>query len=244
MKKRLDILLIERGMCTSRERAKELILENKVFVNSFIATKPGSLVDEACSISVKEKESPFVSRGGVKIDFALNFFNISVDDIIVMDVGASTGGFTDCVLQRGAKKVYALDVGYGQLAWKLRNNPKVIAIERTNIRYMEKDKVADLIALAVIDVSFISLKKVIPKVVTFLKPDGQILALIKPQFEDKKEFVNKGGIVKDQNLSLQIVEEVKEFVKGLSMNIKGICESPITGQKGNTEYFIYCALNV
>lgn len=243
MKKRLDKLLVERGLASSRQRALPLIMEGKVLVDGLLVTKPGILVDDDAQITLKEEEIPYVSRGGLKLESALTNFNISVKDKIAMDVGASTGGFTDCLLQRGAKKVYCIDVGYGQLAWKLRQDPRVVLIERTNIRYLERERISDEIDIATIDVSFISLLKVVPKVLEFLKAYGEIIALIKPQFEVGKAEVEKRGIIKDEGKRLKAVQKVKEGLEALGLKTIGIMQSPILGQKGNIEYFIYLKID-
>ncbi len=180
-----------------------------------------------------------MSRGGLKLHSAIEYFNIDVKDLIVMDVGSSTGGFTDCLLQHGARRVYCIDVGYGQLAWKLRNDPRVVLFERTNIRYLKKEAIPEPVDLITIDVSFISLKKVIPHVREFLKEDGEILALIKPQFEVGKGEVGKGGIVRDKEKREDAVESIRDFVMENGFQVIGIFESPLRGQKGNIEYFIY-----
>jgi 23S rRNA (cytidine1920-2'-O)/16S rRNA (cytidine1409-2'-O)-methyltransferase len=253
LKERLDKLLFSKGLAESREKAKVLILEGKVLVDGQKITKAGTSVNESCTITIKE-ELPFVSRGGIKLDAALAFFSLSVTDAIIMDVGSSTGGFTDCLLKRGAGKVYCIDVGYGQLAWSLRTDQRVVLMERVNVRYLDRiieeqrkvfddskfeDLVQSRIDLAVIDVSFISLKKVIPAVVGFLKNSGSILALIKPQFEIGKGEVGKGGIVRDENSRLKTVEEVREASESLDLQTIGFFESPLPGQKGNIEYFLY-----
>lgn len=239
MKKvRLDRLLVANGLVESREKARALILEGKVLVNDIKVDKAGTPVDPDASLNVLQK-IPYVSRGGLKLETALRSFNIDVDDKIAMDVGASTGGFTDCLLQHGAKKVYAVDVGYGQLAWKLRNNPRVILLEKTNIRYLRKNAVASEIDIATIDVSFISLLKVIPKVSEFLAPHGEIVALIKPQFEVTRKDVRKGGVVKDEAKRLEVIYKITKEVKDMGLEVKGVKKSPLIGPKGNIEYFIY-----
>jgi 23S rRNA (cytidine1920-2'-O)/16S rRNA (cytidine1409-2'-O)-methyltransferase len=239
MKSRLDKIIVEKGLAPSRERAQALIMEGKVFVNGMPVSKAGTLVDENVSIELRGEDIPYVSRGGLKLEAAINYFNISLKDKIAMDVGASTGGFTDCMLQNGAKKIYCIDVGYGQLAWKLRQDPRIVLIERTNIRYLERKKVPDEIAIAAIDASFISLLKVVPPVLEFLKEDGEIIALIKPQFEVGKGEVDKGGIVKDEGKRRRAVERVREGLESLGLETIGIIQSPIAGQKGNIEFLIY-----
>jgi len=244
MKERLDKILVDRGMVPSRERAKALIMEGKVFVNNVPVTKAGSMVAPDVAVELKGADIPYVSRGGLKLDAALKQFNISLDDKIAMDVGASTGGFTDCLLQHGARKVYCVDVGYGQLAWKLRQDPRVVLIERTNIRYLEKNKVPDVIDIVTIDASFISLAKVVPPVLEFLDSKGEIVALIKPQFEVGKGEVDKGGIVKDDVKRLAAVERVRETLESLGLETAGLIQSPIFGQKGNIEFLIYLTRKV
>jgi 23S rRNA (cytidine1920-2'-O)/16S rRNA (cytidine1409-2'-O)-methyltransferase len=240
MKKRLDVILVERGLSASRERARALIMEGRVLVDGARADKAGKTVDENSAIVLEGGDIPFVSRGGFKLDHALEFFNVDVRDKIAMDVGASTGGFTDCLLQRGAANIYAVDVGYGQLAWKLRGDPRVVTIERTNVRYIESDYIKEPIDIAVVDVSFISLKLVIPVVIKFLAPRGKLVALIKPQFEVGKGEVDKGGLVKDEQKRLRVVEDLKVFlIRECGLDVQGVCESPIRGQKGNVEYLIY-----
>ncbi len=236
---RLDRLLIERNLVSSRERAKALIMEGKVFVDGKVIIKAGTLIRDDALIKIKDLDIPYVSRGGLKLEAAFKYFNIDVKGKIAMDVGASTGGFTDCLLQHGVTRVYCIDVGYGQLAWKLRSDERVHILERTNIRYLPKEKIPELIDIATIDVSFISLRKVIPKVLEFLKDDGEIIALIKPQFEVGKGEVDKGGIIKKEEKRLKAVEEVKNFIDSLGLKIKGLMQSPITGGKGNIEYLIY-----
>ncbi|MEW6418889.1 MAG: TlyA family RNA methyltransferase [Nitrospirota bacterium] len=254
MKDRLDKILVSKGLVKSREMAKALIMEGKVFVDGKKVTKAGTPVSETADIFLKEEELPYVSRGGIKLEAAIRFFNIDPGSKIIMDVGSSTGGFTDCLLKMGAKKVYCIDVGYGQLAWPLRRNHRVILLERTNIRYLteivksQKSKVKSLefedlvksnIDMATIDVSFISLKMVIPHVLKFLKEEGELLALVKPQFEVGKGEVGKGGIVREEEKRLSAVKGVQEDSEKLGLMTIGIFQSPIPGQKGNIEYFLY-----
>jgi 23S rRNA (cytidine1920-2'-O)/16S rRNA (cytidine1409-2'-O)-methyltransferase len=260
LKERLDKVLVLKGVVKSRELAKALIMEGNVFVNGEKITKSGTLVKETSEIFLKESGLPYVSRGGVKLEAALNFFEIDVQGKVIMDVGSSTGGFTDCVLQRGAKKVYCIDVGYGQLAWSLRKDPRVVLLERTNIRYLDKeilegktygkkeqarystkkfeDLVRSKIDISTIDVSFISLTKVILPVSRFLKTEGEILALVKPQFEVGKGEVGKGGIVREEEKRLQSVRSVQAFSEEYNFTNREIFQSPIQGQKGNIEYFL------
>lgn len=239
MKLRLDQLLYKKGITESRQKARALILEGKVIVNGQKIEKPGTLVEETAEITISGEALPYVSRGGLKLESALKEFSVDVKDKVAMDIGAGTGGFTDCLLQHGAKRVYAVDVGYGQLAWKLRTDPRVIPIERTNIRYMPREKIPEEIDIATVDVSFISLKLVIPKVLEFLKPRGEIIALIKPQFEVGKDEVDRGGVIKDPEKRKKVVQEIKNFFESLNLKVTGIIQSPIAGQKGNIEYLIY-----
>ncbi len=305
-KERLDKVLVNRELVKSRERAKSLIMAGNVFVDGVKLTKVGNLIDENAKIELKGESLPYVSRGGLKLESAIKQFNIEVKDKICMDVGASTGGFTDCLLQNGAKLVYAIDVGYGQLDWKLRKDKRVISIERTNIRYFNKDDFLDIIRnnyeqlsnlqisdalpsfstqklggqqllprttespvckdgdewewfsrrvlpkshackgvvrglpeLVTIDVSFISLEKVLPKIYEITKPQAEIIALIKPQFEAGREKVAKGGVVKDKDIHKQVIEKIKKFSITIGLKEAGVIPSPITGPAGNIEYLIY-----
>jgi 23S rRNA (cytidine1920-2'-O)/16S rRNA (cytidine1409-2'-O)-methyltransferase len=237
-KVRLDSLLVSKALIESRERAKALILGGKVTVNGVKERKAGVLVDPGAAVEILEP-IPYVSRGGVKLEAALNYFHIDVKGKTALDVGASTGGFTDCLLQNGAEKVYAVDVGYGQLDWKLRNNPRVVVIEKANIRYLRNDRIPEMVDISTIDVSFISLLKVIPKVMEFLKTDGELIALIKPQFEAPRKYVQKGGVVKDEARRLEVVERITGEVKKIPLEVKAVKESPGVGPKGNVEYFIH-----
>ncbi len=236
---RLDISLVDRSLTTSRQRAQALIMAGKVLVNQVPVTKPGTRIRIDDHISLKGTDIPFVSRGGIKMAHALAMFAIDPKKRICMDVGASTGGFTDCLLQAGAAKVIAVDVGYGQLAWKLRQNPRVIVLERTNIRHLAVEKIPYPIELAVIDVSFISLRIVLPAVRRFLSGDAHIMALIKPQFEVGKGLVGKGGIVRDPRLHTEVVQSLKQFCDTSGIQVLGLSPSPITGPKGNKEFLIH-----
>lgn len=238
-KERLDKVLVDSGLVKSRERAKALIMEGKVSVSGMPVLKAGSLVDACSSIVLKDDDIPFVGRGGVKLEAAIGHFAVDLAGKVVMDVGCSTGGFTDCVLKKNARKVYAIDVGYGQFDWGLRNDPRVVLLEKTNIRYLDQGLIGDRIDCAVIDVSFISLLKVLPAVREFLAPDGTVLALVKPQFEVGRAQVGKGGIVKDESYRLAAVDRVRDGAEALGFRARGLFQSPITGQKGNIEYFIY-----
>ena len=237
-KRRLDILLVDKGLVPSRQRARAMIMARKILVNRLPATKAGMLISEDDSIELKGGDIPYVSRGGLKLDGALRELDLSIAGSTCMDVGASTGGFTDCLLQNGANRVYAVDVGYGQLAWKLRQDPRVVAIERTNIRYMHCDMIPEAVDVVTIDVSFISLKIVIPAVRVFLKEDGVILALIKPQFEVGKDQVGKGGVVRDPQLHERVIEELSSFFDANGLSCVKVIPSPILGPKGNREFFI------
>ena len=239
IKDRLDKVIVDRGFVKSRERAKALIMEGHVVVDGTVVTKAGNLVDAGSEIILKEKECPYVGRGGLKLAAALEHFKINPEGMVAMDVGCSTGGFTDCLLKKNARKVYAIDVGYGQLDWSLRNDPRVVLFEKKNIRYMEKTAVPEAVDIAVVDVSFISLLKVLPRVLEFLGSGGKVLALIKPQFEAGKGMVGKGGVVKDESTRLSAIESVREGVSGIGFQALGVFESPVRGQKGNIEYFIY-----
>jgi 23S rRNA (cytidine1920-2'-O)/16S rRNA (cytidine1409-2'-O)-methyltransferase len=238
VKDRLDRILYGRGMVKSRERAKALIMEGRVFVDERPVTKAGTITLPDARIEIKGEELPYVSRGGLKLEAALSHFGIDLIDEVAMDVGSSTGGFTDCMLQRGAGRVYCIDVGYGQLSWSLRKDPRVILHERTNIRYLGKEKITEVIGFATIDVSFISLKHVLSKVAEFLKKGGGILSLVKPQFEVGKGEVGKGGIVREEGRRLTAVDSIKTFAEEKGLRSLGIFQSPIPGQKGNIEYFL------
>ncbi|MBU1711537.1 MAG: TlyA family RNA methyltransferase [Proteobacteria bacterium] len=238
-KKRLDIKLVECGIVQSRERAKSLIMAGKITVNDRIQDKPGLLVSEDDAITLKGKEMPFVSRGGIKLESALTSFNIDINGSVCLDVGASTGGFTDCLLQHGAKQVIAVDVGYGQMAWNLRKDPRVVTIERTNIRYLPFEAVSRPVDIVTIDVSFISLKIVVPAVLKFMKTDAAIIALIKPQFEVGKGKVGKGGVVRESLMHDEVIKNLSAFFIETGLKIEGVISSPVTGPKGNKEFLIY-----
>jgi 23S rRNA (cytidine1920-2'-O)/16S rRNA (cytidine1409-2'-O)-methyltransferase len=238
-KERIDKLLVDQGLVQSRERAKALIMAGKVFVDSQRVEKAGTQVMRAAHLELKEKDHPYVSRGGVKIEHALDYFQIRVADRIALDVGASTGGFTHCLLLRGARKVYAIDVGYGQLDWSLRNDPRVVCLEKTNIRYLPPDRIADPISLAVSDASFISLKTILAPMAALLEPRGEMLSLIKPQFEVGPALVGKGGVVRDPKLHATVIEDISASAREMGLEVKGTVESPLPGPKGNKEFFIY-----
>lgn len=242
-RERLDKLIVDKGLVKSRERAKALIMEGKVTVAGMQTVKAGTMVALDSDIALKEPDNPYVSRGGLKLEAALDHFAINVEGRIVMDAGCSTGGFTDCLLKRNARKVYAIDVGYGQFDWSLRNDQRIMLMEKTNIRYLDRALIVDDIDLAVADLSFISLLKVLPKMLEFLGAGGEVLALVKPQFEVGKGMVEKGGIVKQESLRLSAVEKVRQGAAQIGFIPKGIFTSPVRGQKGNIEYFIYLGRN-
>ncbi len=240
---RLDVLLVERGLVESRQRAAALVLAGKVLVEGHKAHKAGQRVSPDATLEVVDDDETYVSRGGVKLAGALEAFSLEVDGLVAMDVGASTGGFTDCLLRRGAKTVYAVDVGYGQLAWHLRQDSRVVVLERCNIRYLTHEQVPELVDLVVIDISFISLKKVIPKVLDFLKTGSRLLALIKPQFEVGRGQVGKGGVVRDPRQHRQVVVDLEAFCRGQGLEVEGVAESSLLGPKGNREFFISAVKN-
>lgn len=239
MKERIDVLLLERGLAESREKAKRIIMEGIVFVDDKKVDKPGEKVDINSNITVKDNPLVYVSRGGLKLEKAIKVFKIDLQDKIAIDIGASTGGFTDCMLQNGAKKVYAVDVGYGQLDWKLRNDSRVIVKERTNIRYVTKDDIGEEVDFISIDVSFISLKLVLPVAKKLIKDSGYIMALIKPQFEAGKEKVGKKGLIKDKKIHVEVIEDIVAFCKSIELSPINLDFSPITGSTGNIEYLLY-----
>lgn len=218
-------------------------MSGAVFVNDIRVDKAGTIVREDSSIEIKESPLRYVSRGGIKLEAALEGFRIEVNNKVALDIGASTGGFTDCLLQHGAKKVYALDVGYGQLDWKLRQDPRVVVLERVNARYLKSEDISDLIDIATIDVSFISLTNIVPAVLNLLKSDGVIVALIKPQFEVGKGEVGKGGIVRDETKHREVIDKISRFLEGLNFKILGVVPSPILGAEGNKEFLVGGVLN-
>jgi 23S rRNA (cytidine1920-2'-O)/16S rRNA (cytidine1409-2'-O)-methyltransferase len=237
-RQRLDVFLTEHGLAPSRQRARALIMAGSIRVNDQPVDKPGALVDDGDRIALTGADLPYVSRGGLKLEAALTGYRIDAAGRVCLDVGASTGGFTDCLLQRGASRVYAVDVGYGQMAWKLRQDPRVIVIERTNIRYMSPDALPEPVDLVTIDASFISLKIVVPAVLRFLKPEGMLLSLIKPQFEVGKGLVGKGGVVSDPARHAQVIDELGCFFAGLGLRCSEALPSPVLGPKGNREFFM------
>jgi 23S rRNA (cytidine1920-2'-O)/16S rRNA (cytidine1409-2'-O)-methyltransferase len=235
-KLRLDQLLVGRGFFPSREQARRAILAGSVSVGTRIAAKPSELLDEQTAVAIKPSRK-YVGRGALKLESALERFDIEVRGKTALDIGASTGGFTDCLLQRGAEKIYAVDVGYGQLDWKLRNDARVIVLERTNARFLTRDHVQEFVDICVIDVSFISLTLILPNALDLLKPDGVILALIKPQFELQRSDVGKGGIVRDARLHQKAQDKIVAFVSDLGHVIAGIAPAGIKGADGNQEFF-------
>jgi len=236
-KNRLDVLMLEKGLVPSRSRAEAYIMEGRVTVNGIKAAKPGLFISPDADIKIKESDD-YVSRGGFKLKKALDEFKLDVKDKICLDVGASTGGFTDCLLRTGAKKVYCVDVGYGILDEKIKTDPRVVNFEKTNIRYFDKSLVKDDIDFVVIDVSFISLEKVLPAVKNLLRKDAEIIALVKPQFEAPRGST-KRGVVRDEAVRAQTIEKVKQFAVSLSFEVAGGVDSPIKGPKGNLEYLLY-----
>ena len=239
MKKRLDVLLVERGLSPSREKAKAVIMAGDVYVDGQKEDKAGTSFEETVFIEVRAPGLRYVSRGGLKLEKALQVFPIDLTGKVCMDVGASTGGFTDCMLQNGAAKVYAIDVGRGQLDWTLRNDPRVVCMEKTNIRYVTPEDLGEEAAFSSIDVSFISLTKVLPVVYTLLEPEGQVVSLIKPQFEAGREKVGKKGVVRDPKVHLEVIEGVMAFAAENGFEIRGLTFSPVKGPEGNIEYLLH-----
>ena len=238
-RERIDKLMVRRQLAGSRERARALIMAGRVLVDDRPVDKAGTQVDPESSIRLKGEDIPYVSRGGLKLAKALEAFQVTVAGRVALDVGASTGGFTDCLLQSGARKVFAVDVGYGQLAWKLRDDQRVVNLERTNIRHLETDQLEEAPDLAVIDASFISLEKVLPATLAHLLPASDIIALIKPQFEVGKGQVGKGGVVRDPEQHVQVIENIKLLAGKSGCQVVSLCESPILGPKGNREFLIH-----
>ena len=239
MKERLDVMMVNRGLAESREKAKAIIMSGIVYVDNIKEDKAGSTFDEKAQIEVRGNTLKYVSRGGLKLEKAMDCFGVSLAGKVAMDVGSSTGGFTDCMLQNGAVKVYSVDVGHGQLAWKLRNDERVVCMEKTNIRYVTPDDIEDRIEFASIDVSFISLTKVLPPVKELLTDDGEIVCLIKPQFEAGREKVGKKGVVRDQKVHVEVVEMIVDFARQIGFKTLDLSYSPIKGPEGNIEYLLY-----
>ena len=242
-KQRIDLLLVERGLTTSRERAQTEIMAGNVMANGQRVDKAGEKYDDDVNIEVKGEAIPYVSRGGLKLEKALKAFPIDLKGKVCIDVGASTGGFTDCMLKNGAVKVFAIDVGYGQLAWNLRNDPRVVCMERTNIRYVEPENIGEKADFASIDVSFISLTKVLPALRNLLKEDAEIVCLIKPQFEAGREKVGKKGVVRDRNVHLEVLERIVGWTVNEKFVPIGLGFSPIKGPEGNIEYLLYLSVD-
>lgn len=239
MKERLDILVARRGLASSREKAKVMIMEGNIFVNNQREDKPGTRFPDDVRIELHGKTLPYVSRGGLKLEKAMRSFQISLDGMVCMDIGASTGGFTDCMLQNGARKVYAVDVGYGQFAWKLRQDERVVCMEKTNIRYVTPDQIDDRLDFASVDVSFISLTKVLPPARQLLKEHGRMVCLIKPQFEAGREKVGKKGVVRDRKVHREVIEKILNFVSSNGFRVLDLDYSPVKGPEGNIEYLVY-----
>ena len=242
IKKRLDVLLVERLYAETRSKAQAIIMSGNVYVNGQKADKPGTSFEETVEIEVRGAVCPYVSRGGLKLEKALRDFGVKPEGFVCSDSGASTGGFTDCLLQQGAKKVFAIDVGYGQLDWKIRNDERVVVMERTNIRNVTPEDLGEPLDLSVIDVSFIGLEIVLPAVKNLLKPTGQVLCLIKPQFEAGKENVGKKGVVRDPKIHKMVLDNFVNLAKSLNFNILGLTFSPVKGPEGNIEFLGHLTL--
>lgn len=242
-KERLDVLLVSNGMFLSREKARASIMAGQIFIDGQRVDKAGEKVSLLSAIEIKGEVLPYVSRGGLKLEKALKTFNINLKELICFDIGASTGGFTDCMLQNGAKKVIAIDVGYGQFAWKLRTDPRVICLERTNVRYVTREQIGEYGDFASIDVSFISLKKVVMPVIDLLNGEGRVVALIKPQFEAGRDKVGKKGVVKDPLTHKEVIYGIVNFLLEQKLNILNLDFSPIRGPEGNIEYLVYFTKN-
>lgn len=238
-KERLDLILVEKGIITSREKAKACVMEGKVYVDGQKVDKAGEKVSLSANIEYRGETLKYVSRGGLKLEKAMNTYNISLENKVCMDIGASTGGFTDCMLQNGASKVFSVDVGYGQFAWKLRTDDRVVCMERTNIRYVTLEDIGEALDFASIDVSFISLKKVMPATLNLLKDNGEVVALIKPQFEAGREKVGKKGVVREISTHKEVVHNIIDFLIEQNLNVLGVGYSPIKGPEGNREYLVY-----
>ena len=243
MKERLDVLLVQKGLAPSREKAKTMIMEGNVFVDHQREDKAGTFFDPSVNIEIHGNTLRYVSRGGLKLEKAMAQFGIALDDKVCMDIGASTGGFTDCMLQNGASKVYAVDVGYGQFAWKLRQDPRVVCMEKTNIRYVTPEDIADALDFASVDVSFISLTKVLGPAKELLKDGAEMVCLIKPQFEAGKENVGKKGVVRDPAVHIEVIERVILFAQSIGFGVLHLDYSPIKGPEGNIEYLVHLKKN-
>lgn len=239
MKERLDMLLVQQGYATSREKAKAIIMAGQVYVDGQKEDKAGSMFKEEAKIEVRGNTLKYVSRGGLKLEKAMSHFAVTLEGKVCMDVGASTGGFTDCMLQNGAVKVYSVDVGHGQLDWKLRNDPRVVCMEKTNIRYVTPEDIGEPVDFSSIDVSFISLTKVLEPIRRYLKADGEIVALIKPQFEAGREKVGKKGVVREKSTHHEVIEKVAGYANAIGFEVLNINFSPIKGPEGNIEYLLH-----
>ena len=240
MKERLDVLLVKQGLAQSREKAKAIIMSGNVFVDGQREDKAGATFDEEkVEVTVKGNTLKYVSRGGLKLEKAIDYFGVNVQESVCMDIGASTGGFTDCMLQNGATKVYSVDVGHGQLAWKLRNDERVVCMEKTNFRYLTREDIADDLDFASVDVSFISLTKILLPARNLLKDNGKMVCLIKPQFEAGKEKVGKKGVVRDESVHVEVIDKIFDFIEILGFSYLALDYSPIKGPEGNIEYLIY-----
>lgn len=238
-KKRLDCLIFDQGLAESREKAKALIMSGNVYVNNQKSDKPGTMLPVGTKIEIRGETMRYVSRGGLKLEKAMAVFPVDLKEKITMDIGASTGGFTDCMLQNGAKKVYSIDVGYGQLAWKLRTNPQVVNLERTNVRYLTQEQIPDMVDFFSVDVSFISLCLVLPVARKFMSDNAQAVCLIKPQFEAGRGKVGKKGVVRDRAVHIEVIEKIRDFVLKNGYSVLGLTFSPVKGPEGNIEYLIY-----
>ena len=243
IKKRLDVLLVEQGYAETRTKAQAIIMSGLVYVAGQKADKPGVSYEESVEIEVRTGGCPYVSRGGLKLEKALRDFGVDPTGFVCSDSGASTGGFTDCLLQQGASKVFAIDVGYGQLDWKIRSDPRVVVMERTNVRYVTPEMLGEPLDLSVIDVSFISLRIVLPVIKTFLKPTGQVLCLIKPQFEAGKEKVGKKGVVRDPAIHKEVLDDFVSLTEEIGFAIRGLTFSPVKGPEGNIEFLAHLSLD-
>ena len=243
VKKRLDVLLTEQGYAENRTKAQAIIMSGIVYVDGQKADKPGTAYEETVSIEVRGAVCPYVSRGGLKLEKALRDFGVKPEGFVCSDSGASTGGFTDCLLQQGARKVFAIDVGYGQLDWKTRSDPRVVVMEKTNIRYVTPEQLGEPLDLSVVDVSFISLKIVLPAIRALLKPTGQVLCLIKPQFEAGREKVGKKGVVREKSTHVEVLQGFVELADSLGFHILGLTYSPVKGPEGNIEFLGHLSLN-
>ena len=241
MKERLDVLLVQRGLAPSREKAKTMIMEGNVFVDQQREDKAGSFFDVEAKIEVRGNTLRYVSRGGLKLEKAMEAFGLDLSGCVCMDIGASTGGFTDCMLQNGAAKVYSVDVGYGQFAWKLRQDPRVVCMEKTNIRYVTPDQIGEPLDFASVDVSFISLTKVLEPAKALLREGAQMVCLIKPQFEAGKDKVGKKGVVREQSTHREVIEKVIAYARGLGFRVLHLDYSPVKGPEGNIEYLVHLA---